>query len=430
MVAGLAFLATAIATVFAQATAVRWSRSQAPHQGAWTFALALFALASAALATGASTGWDRGTFRAFYLLGAVLNVPWLALGTVYLLMGRTVGDRVRAVLLVFTGVGIGVMLAAPIHGAIAATGHPRRQGPLRRAAARARRRRRAGSARSSCSAARRGRRSGSRGRGDRAPGASRAATRSIALGTLVLSSGGLLQGVVGSDEAFALTLAIGIAVIYAGFVVASGAAAAGRGRVRRRRRRRRRVRRRQLATQQLARERPRQLVDELDARRELVTREAAARVPQQLDRVGMRDRAWRRRTRRPSRPCADAARRPPRRRRRRRCCASTCSTSPGIHVEARDDHDVLGALDERQPAVGVGDADVAGVQPAVGAEHPRRRLRVAPVAREHVRAAHEDLAGIAVEHVVAVGVDEAHLDARQAAGRPIRRAASRRPRWS
>ena len=31
----------------------------------------------------------------------------------------------------------------------------------------------------------------------------------IALGTLVLSSGGLVQGVVGHDEAFALSLAVG-----------------------------------------------------------------------------------------------------------------------------------------------------------------------------------------------------------------------------
>ena len=38
--------------------------------------------------------------------------------------GPTVGDRVRVGLLVFTGVGIGVMLAAPMHGAIAATGIP------------------------------------------------------------------------------------------------------------------------------------------------------------------------------------------------------------------------------------------------------------------------------------------------------------------
>ena len=44
----------------------------------------------------------------------------------------------------------------------------------------------------------------------------------IALGTLVLSSGGLVQGVVGHDEAFALTLAVGIGIVYAGFVLASG----------------------------------------------------------------------------------------------------------------------------------------------------------------------------------------------------------------
>jgi hypothetical protein len=45
----------------------------------------------------------------------------------------------------------------------------------------------------------------------------------IALGTLVLSSGGLMQGVVGQDEAFAISLAAGIVVIYAGFVVCSSA---------------------------------------------------------------------------------------------------------------------------------------------------------------------------------------------------------------
>src|SRR6476659_5165391 len=111
MVAGLAFIATAIATVFANATAVRWSRTRAPHQGAWTVALILFALASAALATGASTGWDEGTFRAFYLLGAVINVPWLALGTIYLLFGVGLGKRVKAGLLVFTGFAAGVILA-------------------------------------------------------------------------------------------------------------------------------------------------------------------------------------------------------------------------------------------------------------------------------------------------------------------------------
>jgi hypothetical protein len=45
----------------------------------------------------------------------------------------------------------------------------------------------------------------------------------IALGTLVLSSGGLLQGVIGQDESFVISLAVGISIVYAGFVVASGA---------------------------------------------------------------------------------------------------------------------------------------------------------------------------------------------------------------
>jgi hypothetical protein len=221
MVAGLAFVATAVATLFAQATAVRWSRSKAPYQGAWTFALALFALASAALATGASTGWDEGTFRVFYLLGAIVNVPWLALGTVYLLAGRRPGDRVRAVLLVFTGLAIGVMLATPIHGTIAPDKIPVGKDhldALPRALAGIGSGVGAlvvfgGAAWSAVRFARR--RAGT--------GGLAAGNALIALGTLVLSSGGLLQGVIGQDESFVISLAVGISIIYAGFVVASGA---------------------------------------------------------------------------------------------------------------------------------------------------------------------------------------------------------------
>jgi hypothetical protein len=222
MVAGLAFAATAIATVFAQATGARWARSRAPHQGAWAFALALFALASAALATGAATGWDGGTFRAFYLFGAILNVPWLAAGTVYLLYGRRAGNRVRAVLAVWSGFAVGVMLSTPIdppiaaHGAIP-TGKDHLDALPRILAA-------AGSglgavvvfAGAAWSAVKYARR--------RAPGAGplAAGNACIATGTLVLSSGGVLQGLLGHDESFAVTLAAGVAVIYAGFVVASG----------------------------------------------------------------------------------------------------------------------------------------------------------------------------------------------------------------
>jgi hypothetical protein len=223
MVAGLAFLATAVATVFAQATGVRYSRSKAPYQGAWTFALALFALASAALATAASTGWDQGTFRVFYLLGAVLNVPWLALGTLYLLGGRKLGDRVRSFLVLFTGFGLGVILAAPMHGVILRDGGipvgKDHFDVLPRVLAAAGSGVGAivvfgGAAYSAIRFARR-----------RTPGTGPLAGGNalIALGTLILSSGGLLQGAVGQDEGFTISLAAGIVVVYLGFVVASSA---------------------------------------------------------------------------------------------------------------------------------------------------------------------------------------------------------------
>ncbi len=206
---------------------MRRSRTKAPHQAAWTVALALFALASAALATGASTGWDPGTFRAFYLLGAILNVPWLALGTVYLLAGRRVGDRARAALLVFTGFAVGVMLATPLHGVISSTGGiPEGKdhlGVLPRALAGTASGIGAivvfgGAAWSAVRFARRRKHSTDAARLGRLA----AGNALIALGVLILSAGGLLQGIVGHDEAFTITLAGGIAVVYAGFTVASG----------------------------------------------------------------------------------------------------------------------------------------------------------------------------------------------------------------
>src|SRR5262249_39684958 len=87
VVFALAALATALSSMFALATAKRAAEGRGPHQLSWAISLVCFAAASAALALGASTGWDPGTFRVFYLAGAILSVPWLALGTVFLLFG-------------------------------------------------------------------------------------------------------------------------------------------------------------------------------------------------------------------------------------------------------------------------------------------------------------------------------------------------------
>ena len=226
MVIGLAFAATAVASLFAEATFVRWTTRRTSHLAAWTVALVMFAGASAALAIGVGTGWDTGTFRVFYLLGAILNVPWLALGTLYLMFGTAVGARVRPWLLVFSGLAAGVVLAAPMEpvsgreipvGSDVFDVFPRALAAI-------------GSGAGAVVIVGGALWSGYRYARDRSGARWQrlaAANGLIALGTLVLSSGGLVQGSVGHDEAFTLSLAVGISVIYAGFLVAEGNRAAG-----------------------------------------------------------------------------------------------------------------------------------------------------------------------------------------------------------
>lgn len=222
MVIGLAFLATAVATLFVQATLARATTSHRPQDRAWTIALAMFALASAALATGVSTGWDNGTFRVFFLLGAVLSVPWLALGTIYLLAPLRIGRRVERVLVLGSGLAAGVLLAAPM-GTVHGTSIPVGKdvfGVFPRVLAAV------GSGLGATVIIVGAVISAWRFARDRtAPGHGRRALANvlIALGTIVLSSGGLIQGIAGKDGAFVASLALGISVIYAGFLVAASA---------------------------------------------------------------------------------------------------------------------------------------------------------------------------------------------------------------
>jgi hypothetical protein len=221
VVTGLAFLATALAALFAQGALLRWQQRRSPHLSAWAVALAFFALASAALALGSSNGWGRGTFRVFYLFGAVLNVPWLALGSVALLLGPVVAGRARWSLVFFSGLAVGVLLSAPMKN-VSGTEIPVGKdvfGAFPRALA-------AIGSGVGATAILIGalwsltRFLRSRSHSDR--GRLALANTLVAVGTLVLSGGGLVQGIVGHDEAFSLTLALGIAVIYAGFLVAEG----------------------------------------------------------------------------------------------------------------------------------------------------------------------------------------------------------------
>jgi hypothetical protein len=230
MNAALAVAATLVAVGFALSTLDRWLRRRRPHDLAWSVSLAMFAVGAGALWWAQTAGWSLASFRLFYLAGAVLNVPWLALGTVYLLAGQAVGDRVRWWLLLFSGFSAGVVLFAPTRAGVAGKDLPTGKdvfGLAPRVLAAA------GSgvaavviiAGALWSIARLAHRrepamTGVR-RSASSPGHLVVGNLLIALGTLVLSASGTLAGRLGKDRAFSVTLLVGIVVLFAGFLVAS-----------------------------------------------------------------------------------------------------------------------------------------------------------------------------------------------------------------
>ena len=209
----LGVAAALLGVAFALSTYERWLARRHRHDLAWTGALSMFAVASGALAAGAAGGWNEPAFRVFYLFGAIVNVPFLALGTVYLLGGRRTGDRWGVAVCLFAAFAAGVVVSADLTGSIQPDELPRGSevfGVLPRVLA---------ASASGLGALvvfagavwsavryRRGR--------------LLAANVLIALGTAVTSASGLLNSVLDEMTGFAVALVAGIAVIFAGFIVA------------------------------------------------------------------------------------------------------------------------------------------------------------------------------------------------------------------
>jgi hypothetical protein len=214
----VAAAATLVSLAFGCSTLERWRDRRVAHELAWTVALGCFAGAAAALWWGAEMGWSAVSFRIFYALGAVVNVPILALGTV-LLLGRPALGRAAVVGVgLFSAFGLGVVLAAPIQGPIPTDRLPQGSavfGVMPRVLAAV------GSGVGATVLF--GGAVWSIGRLVRGRGSGRAVLANVLIvaATGVLSAGGLLNSVVDEMTGFALTLVVGISVLFAGFLVAS-----------------------------------------------------------------------------------------------------------------------------------------------------------------------------------------------------------------
>ena len=226
----LAGAATLIACAFTLSTFDRWLRRRQPHELAWSIAMALFALGSGALWWAESSGWNLMAFRIFFLAGAVLNVAWLALGTLYLLVGLRAGNIARNWLVWLSGLATGVVLIAPTKSEVVSTEFPAGQeifGAAPRILAAV------GSGVPAMFIIVGALWSAWRVVKKQNPAASKSITRTvtspkrlaggnvlIAVGTLVLSASGTLAGRLGQDRAFAITLLCGVSILFSGFLVA------------------------------------------------------------------------------------------------------------------------------------------------------------------------------------------------------------------
>ena len=215
----LPLVATVVAWEFALALLRRWWRTRRPYLRSWALSLLFFAAGSAFLTYGTAFGWSDVSLRGYYVFGALLSVPWLAMGELELLWpsrptrvlavflailsvdgalvlaatdftGGTVGGYAvphgkdffavlpRVLVVVSNSVGTLVVLAGTVWSGLRA----RRSGPAARA----------------------------RFRG----------TLVIALGVAIAATGGALT-FLSEVTSQAATLALGVTVMYAGFVLAS-----------------------------------------------------------------------------------------------------------------------------------------------------------------------------------------------------------------
>src|SRR5436305_12327534 len=122
----VAFGAALLTFRLAGLLAARYRSARRPELFAWAGGLAAYSVAAAAIAWGEAAGWDERAFRVYYAAGALLTAPLLGTGSL-LLAGRR---RAGPVALVYTGLAVGVALAVPVHGAFAAHGIPAAQDHL------------------------------------------------------------------------------------------------------------------------------------------------------------------------------------------------------------------------------------------------------------------------------------------------------------
>jgi hypothetical protein len=103
-----------VAAAFALVVLRQYRGHGRTYQLMWATGFAMFAIAAFAGYLARSGGTTDTEYRLFYLFGAILNVAWLALGTMYLLARRRWADVSLVAVALLSLVAAYAVIAAPV----------------------------------------------------------------------------------------------------------------------------------------------------------------------------------------------------------------------------------------------------------------------------------------------------------------------------
>ena len=120
----ISLVAAAAATLFALDLWRDYRRRPRPHVAAYGAGMTMFAVATWALFLGLNSFWTGPIYRTFFLFGAVLNIPLLALGSMFLVVGKRSGHVMTVALGAFTAISTTLVLTVPFQHPLPESGVP------------------------------------------------------------------------------------------------------------------------------------------------------------------------------------------------------------------------------------------------------------------------------------------------------------------
>ncbi|MBE0429286.1 MAG: hypothetical protein IBX61_05380 [Thermoleophilia bacterium] len=111
-------IATVISALFAAVLMRQYFARRNPANLVWSVALVIFAVGSACDLAGSISGWTPFIARLYYLSGAVIVVGYLAAGTLYLLAPRTIAHIWLVLMLAVTVTGTILLATASVDQAM------------------------------------------------------------------------------------------------------------------------------------------------------------------------------------------------------------------------------------------------------------------------------------------------------------------------